>query len=242
MARKIFGKIHVEWGIPPDAKMRVMAWDADYEDDDRMGESEVNLDGTYLIEYPDIKWDWSPTKIVSSWRPDVYVVVENYNKESETWEQVAKSKVFNDQDIREDIEINLSVDLSLTNSNSIYGKIIDFTGKPVNGLKVTAWDEKPIIQSTSETRARLQEYEEFLGSATTNNDGDYRIRYDPRKFEITLDRILREGILAYRRPDLFIKVHEKDEEEFIYRSPTRQNIICALGCRIDAKINKMVEI
>ena len=86
MVRKIFGKIHIEWGIPPDAQMRVIAWDADYESDDRMGESTVNQDGSYLIEYPDIKWDWTPTKFVSNWRPDVYVVVENYNKDNEVWE------------------------------------------------------------------------------------------------------------------------------------------------------------
>ena len=241
MVRKIFGKIHIEWGIPPDAKMRVIAWDADYESDDRMGESIVNQDGTFLIEYPDIKWDWSPTKLVSSWRPDVYVVVENFNKENETWEQVTKSKVFTDQDIREDLEINLSIDLPLTNSNSIYGRIIDVTGKPLNGLRVTAWDEKPIIPTSESSDTLIQENGEFLGSATTNNEGNYRIRYHPKKFMITLNRVLDEGILAYRRPDLFIKVQEKDEEAFIYRSPTRQNIICALGCRIDAKINKIFE-
>jgi hypothetical protein len=242
MVRKIFGKIQIEWGIPPDAQMRVIAWDADFESDDRMGESIVNQDGSYLIQYPDIKWDWTPSKLVSNWRPDVYVVVENYNKENETWEQIAKSKVFTDQDTREDLEINLSVDLPLTNSNSIYGKIIDTTGKPLNGLKVTAWDEKPIIPSATESvETIIQENEEFLGSATTNNEGKYKIRYDPKKFMITLNRVLDEGILAYRRPDLFIKVHEKDEESFIYRSPTHQNIICALGCRIDAKITKIFE-
>lgn len=47
MARKIFDKISVEGGMPPGANLRVLAWDADMDDDDHMRIVQVAEDGFY---------------------------------------------------------------------------------------------------------------------------------------------------------------------------------------------------
>ena len=85
---------------------------------------------------------------------------------------------------------------------------------------------------------RVQELADFLGSAVTNVEGHYRIRYAASRFELTLDRLMREGIEAYRRPDIFIKVLRGEGSGVLYRSPTIQNIISITGCRIDAEIDE----
>ena len=59
MARKIFGKISVEGGIPPGANLRVLAWNADV-DNDHMGTADVAEDGSYSIQYRGSDWDWPP--------------------------------------------------------------------------------------------------------------------------------------------------------------------------------------
>jgi hypothetical protein len=241
MTRTIYGKIQVEGGIPPGAQMRVIAWDADIEDDDHMGTAKIEPDGSYSLGYKDVKWDWSPTKRVSKWRPDIYVVVEWLDERTDTWQQLAKSKVYSDQDVRDDREINLSVTLPHTNTSTIYGWVKDREGKPLKGLTVTAWDEKPTrmgIQTPPEIQESLeaQEQEDLIGSAVTNEEGHYRIRYASNRFALTLDRLMREGIEAYRRPDIFIKILRGEGPGVLYRSPTIQNIISITGCRIDARI------
>ena len=243
MARKIYGKIQVEGGIPPGAQMRVIAWDADVDDDDRMGITQVESDGSYSLEYKDVKWDWSPTKRVSQWRPDIYVVVEWLDERTDAWQQLAKSKVYSDQDVREDREVDLAVDLPHTNTSTIYGWVKDGEGKSLEGLTVTAWDERRgrMVESTPPVAYEEtgdQELADFLGSAVTNVEGHYRIRYAASRFELTLDRLMREGIEAYRRPDIFIKVLRGEGSGVLYRSPTIQNIISITGCRIDAEIDE----
>ena len=66
MARKIFGKINVEGAKPVGTNLRVVAWDADMDDDDHMGTALVADDGSYMIEYADMEWDWSP-RILQRW-------------------------------------------------------------------------------------------------------------------------------------------------------------------------------
>jgi hypothetical protein len=241
MARKIYGKIQVEGGIPPGTQMRVIAWDADVDDDDHMGITQVEPDGSYSLEYKDVKWDWSPTKKVSQWRPDIYVVVEWLDERMDAWQQLAKSKVYSDQDVREDREIDLSVALPHTNTSTIYGWVKDGEGRPLEGLTVTAWDEGPGWMAEAAPPAAQvepvdQELADFLGSAVTNDEGHYRIRYASSRFALTLDRLMREGIEAYRRPDIFIKILRGEGSGCLYRSPTIQNIISITGCRIDARI------
>lgn len=241
MARKIYGKIQVEGGIPPGTQMRVIAWDADIDEDDHMGITKVDPDGSYSLEYKDTKWDWSPTKAVAQWRPDIYVVVEWFDERINIWQQLARSKVYSDQDVREDREIDLAVALPHTNTSTIYGWVKNGEGRPLEGLTVTAWDEKPMrlsVQAPPEIQEESGDLEpaDFLGSAVTNEEGHYRIRYASSRFALTLDRLMREGIEAYRRPDIYIKVHRGEGSGVLYRSPTIQNIISIMGCRIDAMI------
>lgn len=241
MARKIYGKIQVEGGIPPDTQMRVIAWDADIDEDDHMGIAQVESDGSYSLEYKDAKWDWSPTKAVSQWRPDIYVVVAWLDERTDAWQQLAKSKVYSDQDVREDREIDLAVDLPFTNTSTIYGWVKDGEGEPLKGLTVTAWDERPwriaeAAPPAAQEESGDQEPTDFLGSAVTNIEGHYRIRYASSRFALTLDRLMREGIEAYRRPDIFIKILRGEGSGVLYRSPTIQNVISITGCRIDARI------
>jgi len=231
MARRIYGRINVEGGFPAGTEMRVIAWDADVDDDDRMGTAKVAEDGSFSIDYEDVSWDWSPVRLGSGWRPDVYVVVEWLDERSGAWQEVARSKVYSDQDVREDREIDLSVTLPHTNTTTIYGWVTDEEGRPVEGFTVTAWDEKGAPEAPG------AELEDLLGNAVTDGDGHYRIRYSARRFEMTLDRLMREGIEAYRRPDIFIKVQKEGEDRIIYRSPTCQNVLNITGCRIDGKID-----
>jgi hypothetical protein len=239
--KKIFGKIESEWGIPPELRMRVLAWDSDIDDDDHMGTSQVNPDGTYTIEISDKKWDWSP--FTNAWRPDVYLVVEVFNDIYETWNEVTRTEIRSDLDLRDPQEINLYVDFSYTNSNSIYGSIKTKEGKPLSKVIVSAWDEKisiygsqPLGSSSQTDEMNPGDSSVFIGRSQTNEKGEYRILFDPNKFAITLDRVLKEGLDAMRRPDIFIKVHNLDGEKELFRSPTKQNVICQFGCKIDAQI------
>lgn len=242
MPRKIFGKIQSEWGIPPDVKMRVIVWDADLDDDDHIGTAEVKKDGQYSIEFIDEKWDWSPIDSITRWRPDVYVVVEIFDAYNSIWKEITRSKVYSDLDVRTDQEINLFVNFSYTNSNSIYGYIKTKEGDPIKDITVSAWDERKIrfspqlINESASISVSPSESMDYIGSSQTNTQGEYRILFDPSKFALTLDRLMREGLDAYRRPDIFIKIHNLDGKGILTRSPTKQNVICQLGCRIDLQI------
>ena len=244
MARKIFGKIQSEWGFPPEVQMKVIVWDADIDDDDHIGTAQVNHDGTYSIEFADKKWDWSPIESITKWRPDVYIVVEVFDEIYGVWKELARSKVYSDLDVRDDQEINLFVNFSYTNSNTIYGIVKSKDGAPLKDLTISAWDEKISLfgsQTLTEPPQKMVESvrvgsTDYIGSAQTNEEGLYRILFDPSKFSITLDRVMREGLDAMRRPDIFVKVHNLEGSGVLSRSPTKQNIICQLGCRIDVQI------
>ena len=242
MARKIFGKIMSEWGIPPELKMRVLVWDADVDEDDHMGTTHVNKDGSYSIEFTDDKWDWSPIPSSTKWRPDVYVVVEVFDELSGTWKELERSKVYSDLDIRQDQEIDLFVNISYTNNNSIYGYVKSKEGNPLSEITVSAWDEKIRLNrsqlSTPQDIDELSPDEQsvYIGSSITNEKGAYRILFDSELFAVTLERVLKDGFDAMRRPDIFVKIHNPDGKGIMFRSPTKQNVICQLGCRIDVQV------
>ncbi len=243
MARRIYGKINVMGGMPVGSMLRVVAWDADVDDDDHMGMAPVAEDGTYSIEYLGENWDWSPMRPAISWRPDIYVVVEWMDPVNKTWKVLEKSRVYSNQDTREDREINLNVNVPRTNACMVYGYVIDVKGNPVEGYTVTAWDEDPFATRRavregpeplpSESRP---EAAEFLGSAVTNANGEYRIQYAANYWETLPRWSVRGEAAAWWRPDIFIKVHKKQEPGVLYRSPTSQNVINITGVRIDAKI------
>lgn len=244
MARKIFGKIIVEGGKPPGAKLRVVAWDADVDEDDHMGTALVADDGSYSIEYAGGDWDWAPLHPITTWRPDIYVVVEWLDPSSAMWRCVGKSRVYSNQRIREDREIDLAVTLPHTNACTAYGWVINKQGKPLQGYTVTAWDEDPGAVRRAETApdgpppipGELGKAG-FLGSAVTDGDGGYRIQYAVNPWEAAPRWIVRGGLGAWWRPDIFIRVHKRLGSGVLYRSPTYQDILHLTGVRIDAKID-----
>ena len=243
LARRIYGRINVMGGMPVGSKLRVVAWDADVDDDDHMGMTPVAEDGSYSIEYSGEDWDWSPLKPGTSWRPDIYVVVEWMDPLNNTWKAVEKSKVYSNQDAREDREINLNVSLPTMSACTVYGCVTDEEGKPREGFTISAWDEDPYaLQRAMREGAEAvppvikPEAAEFLGSAVTNENGEYRIQYAANYWETLPRWSMRGEAAAWWRPDIFIKVHKKQEQGVLYRSPTSQNVISITGVRIDAKI------
>lgn len=245
MARKIFGAINVESVKPPSTILRVVAWDADVDEDDHMGIAIVSEDGSYSIEYDDDKWDWSPSIVSTSWRPDVYIVVEWFDSTTALWRPVSKSKVYSNQDVREDREINLSVKIPSTLANTVYGKVTDKHGKAMEGFTVTAWDEDPyairapsmgVESSDISPAAGGRESANFLGSAVTDGNGWYSIPFAGSWWEQVRVRGTGARIGTWWRPDIFIKMLKKAGSGVLYRSPTHQNILHVTGVRIDARI------
>jgi hypothetical protein len=242
MARKIHGKINVENFKPPGTLLRVVAWDADIDADDHMGIAPVAEDGSYSIEYKDDKWDWSPVEAVSQWRPDIYVVIEYFDPLGAFWRPIAKSKVYSNQDVRLDREIDLTVSMPNTDARTVYGRLTDENGNPLKGFTVTAWDEDPTALRNPEPGREVPAVAggvtgaEFMGSAVTDENGEYRIHYDKNWWDQVGHWSARAGAGAWWRPDVFIKVHNESGSGVMYRSPTHQNILQGTGVRIDAKI------
>ncbi len=244
MARKIFGKINIENLEASGAKLRVVAWDADIDEDDHMGLTEVKENGSYSIEYKDDKWDWSPTKSVTNWRPDIYIAVEWLDPLGAFWRPILKSKTYSNQDVREDKEINLSVTIPNTMAQTVYGCVTNANGDPVEGLTVTAWDDDPsaqrAIQSQGGEAARANarvDGVKHMGSAVTNENGEYSIKYSGNFWDEAPHWSVRAGSGAWWRPDIFIKV-QKEGTGVIYRSPTHENVLQGTGVCINAKIEE----
>ncbi len=240
MARKIFGKISVENLKPLGTKLRVVAWDADIDEDDHMGLTEVEEDGSYSIEYEDKKWDWSPTESVTNWRPDICIVVEWLDPLGAFWRPILRSKTYSNQDVREDKEINLSVTIPNTNAQTVYGSVTEAIGDPVEGLTVTAWDDDPSAQRAAVSQggeAAKGDGVKFMGSAVTDKNGEYSIKYTGNFWDQAPHWSVRAGSGAWWRPDIFIKV-QKEGVGVMYRSPTHENVLQGTGVRIDAKIEE----
>jgi hypothetical protein len=244
VARKIFGKISIENLISSGTKLRVVAWDADIDEDDHMGLTEVEEDGSYSIEYKDDNWDWSPTKSVTIWRPDIRIVVEWFDPLGAFWRPISKSTTYSNHDVREDKEINLSVTIPNTKAQTVYGRVADTNGDPRAGLTVTAWDDDPSAQRTTlsqrgeaVTLDANGEAIKFMGSAVTDENGEYSIKYSGNFWDQAPHWSVRAGSGAWWRPDIFIKV-QKEGVGVIYRSPTHENVLQGTGIRIDAKIGE----
>lgn len=111
MTRKISGTItDSSAGGAPVEGLRVQAWDDDWPDgDDFMGEATTGASGQYRISYADAIWDDSLLDVVSR-RPDIYISVDIRNGDGE-WIRLAKSGVFRNHDLTEDLEIDLGVNL-----------------------------------------------------------------------------------------------------------------------------------
>jgi hypothetical protein len=93
-------------------------------------------------------------------------------------------------------------------------------------------------QAESPSAAGEREPVEFLGSALTDENGEYRIQYAANYWETLPRWSMRGEPSPWWRPDIFIKVHKKPGPGIAYRSPTNQNVINITGVRIDAKIGE----
>jgi len=246
MGRRIYGKIALTGDKPPGTQLRVVAWDADRDEDERMGIAPVADDGSYEIQYSGKQWDWAPLQALRTSRPDIYIVVEWLDPSIFAWRCVGRSKVYSDQDVREDREIDLAVTLPFTNFCTVYGLVKSKLGKPLEGYTVTAWDEAtPAIRGAGRTGGEvpvpaalgMEEAVRFLGSATTNSNGEYTIRYSGNPWDTPTRYSLSEGGVWWY-PDIFIRVHRKAGSGVNYRSPTHQNVLPLIGVRIDAVIDE----
>jgi len=104
VARKIFGKISVEGGIPQGANLRVLTWDANM-DDDYIGTADVALDGSYSIEYRGGDWDKSPLTSSAAWRPDIFTKVHRKDGSGVLHRSLTRQNVMNLTGVRIDAKI-----------------------------------------------------------------------------------------------------------------------------------------
>jgi hypothetical protein len=78
---------------------------------------------------------------------------------------------------------------------------------------------------------------EYMGSAITNENGEYSIKYSGNFWDQALHWSVRAGSGAWWRPDIFIKV-QKEGAGVLYRSPTHENVLQGTGVCINAKIEE----
>lgn len=111
MANKIFGTVtNVATQGEPVSGLRISAWDDDWPDgDDFLGETITNTKGQFELSYSDAYWD-PKIEGFDSWRPDIYIIAEIRNK-SRRWIRLSKSQIFKDHDLKQDLQINLEVNI-----------------------------------------------------------------------------------------------------------------------------------
>lgn len=105
MARKVYGS-----AVPQNGAKKgliVEAWDEDPGGDDFMGRDTTDSKGAYSISYAGGHWD-PGVHAVTTWRPDIYVKVLTKTKNGRSVE-VARSKTYENQKLRSDRKINLTL-------------------------------------------------------------------------------------------------------------------------------------
>ena len=109
---------------------------------------------------------------------------------------------------------------------TVFGHIKDGTGKPIAGLLVEAWDDDPDIKGVSQ--------DDFMGSAHTDNQGNYRVSYEGKHWDTAPHRI------TTWRPDIYIKVKARSfltgDWAKVYESKVNSNQRMADDLRIDATV------
>ncbi len=111
MANKIYGTVtNLAAQGAPVSGLRISAWDDDWPDgDDFLGETLTNTKGQFELSYSDAYWD-PKIEGFDSWRPDIYIIAEIRNK-SRRWIRLSKSQIFKDHDLKQDLQINLEVNI-----------------------------------------------------------------------------------------------------------------------------------
>jgi len=109
MTNKIFGTVKDQHTNAPIKGLRIQVWDQDWGDgDDFMGQTFTRVDGRYEVRYTPGQWD-DGFKLFKSGNPDIYIAVENKNQGGK-WVRIAESRVYKNQDMRQDLQIDLEVD------------------------------------------------------------------------------------------------------------------------------------
>lgn len=82
-------------------------------------------------------------------------------------------------------------------SYCLKGKVITNNKQPVDGLKILAYDDDPLLNP-----------DDFLGESITNQKGMFRIEFDESKFKKFWEAL--EG-----SPDIFLVVKDKNQNEIL---------------------------
>jgi len=104
--RKVFGVV-VDKTQKPVAGARIKLWDSDIGHDNKMGETITKEDGSYMIQYSKGSYDGPKTRFHTNWRPDIYVTAEIQDEPDSPWYKAARSKIFKNHKLRDDLKVNL---------------------------------------------------------------------------------------------------------------------------------------
>jgi hypothetical protein len=213
MARTVRGTISDANSGNPVAGAFVVLYDSDPGADDLMGSTYTDSNGQYAIQYAGGHWDPAPHRY-TIWRPDIYIKVYVWTQGG--WVRVGESRTYDNQRLRDDRTINLSVNVPNPHARTCWGRITyEDDGSPAGGVHVSAYDSdvnNPFTETPDGLfpaarpsgllpRLRAPEDDDFMGSATTDGDGNYVIPYAGRHWDLALHG------WTYWRPDIYIMVN-----------------------------------
>jgi hypothetical protein len=253
MARTVQGTISNGATGQPISGVLVEAWDSDIGNDDFMGNAITDGSGRYAIQYAGGHWDPAPHN-VTTWRPDIFIRAWMSTPRG-IWVKVGESRVFDDQKLRDDRTINLSVTPPPPTARTVWGVITyEDDGSPAVGVRVSAYDSdvnNPFTQ-TPDTLSPVDrprgilpdvsapEDDDFMGASTTDNQGNYVIAYDAGHWDPAPHG------WTYWRPDIYIMVSGRAPnsqwEQSLGSSPVHSNVKHSDGVRIDLAVLRPIEV
>jgi hypothetical protein len=223
--RTILGQVKDESGKPVRGLL-VKAWDDDSSsDNDFMGQSYTDANGKYRIVYRGGHWDPYPHRI-TKWRPDIFVKVlvnaDGY------WIKTAKSRVYSDHKLKNDLTINLTVAKNETRTRFTRFKPMYHAMPFINQSRVvcaapTCQDEhagKMALAAavvdpsgiTSATIKLLQKFSKFdwalCGGLSLSALQDYRAGRKPKEFSPAMKERLVKNQLKTLSPTVWLKFVE----------------------------------
>lgn len=251
MARTVKGTITDASTGNPISGALVYAWDSDSTSgDDFMGCGCTNNNGQYAIQYASGHWDPAPHSW-TYWRPDIYIVV--YIMTQGGWVKVGKSGVRDNRPHRFDTTINLSVNVPNPHARTCWGRITyEDDGSAARGVSVNAFDDDPNNPFTQDPDrlipvgrpSGILQYisadpeDDFMGSTTTDNTGNYVIPYEAKHWDPA------PHAWTYWRPDIFIIVNGQAPRSQWWQtlgiSPTHENVRHRDGVRIDLAVKRPI--
>lgn len=212
--RTVKGRITYEIDDNPVEGARVQAWDSDVGSDDKMGEAFTNSDGYYEIHYEGGHWDPAPDWW-TIWRPDIYIKVAISS--GGRWIDAGSSEVTGNHPHRDDLTKNLAI----KGPAIVYGTITSIRdGQPVEGVTVTAFDWDGLSS------------DDFMGSAVTAANGQYRIEYDRKHWDLAFHWT------GLWRPDIYITLAKSG----YVIDPSKSGVHWQHRLRDDLRIDRQIDI